>query len=115
LVILNEAAQTLTPELIEYRLMDLFKTDPRGSVRYPHNDLIIVLSELHSFHIGLVRCLPIRKYINSVTQHRARVSEFAGKFEAGWAAFNRVPLIRLDRPLPSAATIPHLLRRPRHP
>ena len=82
--------------------MDLFKADTRdGSVRYPHNDMIVVISELHPFYAGLVRYIPIRTYINSVTQRREQVVAFARKLEAGWAAFNRSPLIRLDRALPS--------------
>jgi hypothetical protein len=102
LVILNAGAQVLTPELIQYRLMDLFKADMRdGSVRYPHNDMIIVISELHPFYAGLIRYIPIRTYINSVTQHRERVVAFAKRLEAGWAAFNRSPLIRLDRTVPT--------------
>jgi len=101
LVILNEAAQMLIPELLEYRIQDLFKNDTLdGSVRYPHNDMIIVISELHPVHVGLTRYLPIKRYINSTARQRDRAIAFSEKLQAGRAAFNRTPLIHLIDPGP---------------
>jgi hypothetical protein len=101
LVILNEAAQMLIPELLEYRIQDLFKNDTLdGSVRYPHNDMVIVISELHPVHVGLTRYLPIKRYINSTARQRDRAIAFSEKLQAGWAAFNRAPLIHLIDPGP---------------
>jgi hypothetical protein len=95
LVLLNEAAQILTPDLLEYRMQDLFKTDTRdGSVRYPHYDMIIVISELHPVHVGLTKYIPTKRYINSTARQRERAIAFSEKLTAGWAAFNGVPLIR---------------------
>jgi hypothetical protein len=102
LIILNEAAQILIPELLEYRIQDLFKTDSRGgSVRYPHNHMIMVISELHPVHVGLTRYLPTRRYVNSTARQRERAIAFTDKLTADWAAFNRAPLIRLDRAIPT--------------
>ena len=94
LIILNEAAQSLISELLEYRIQDLFKIDSRdGSVRYPHNDMIMVISELHPVHIGLMRYLPTKRYINSTARQRERVIAFSDRLTAGWAAVNRALLI----------------------
>jgi hypothetical protein len=102
LIILNEAAQILIPELLEYRIQELFKTDSRGgSVRYPNNDMIMVISELHPVHVGLTRYLPMRRYVNSTARQRERAIAFSDKLTADWAAFNRAPLIRLDRAIPT--------------
>ena len=95
LIILNEAAQMLIPGLLEYRIQDLFKIDSRdGSVRYPHNDMIMVISELHPVHVGLTRYLPTKRYLNSTARQRERAITFTDTLTAAWAAFNGVPEIR---------------------
>lgn len=95
LIILNEGAQSLIPELLEYRIQDLFKIDNRdGSVRYPHNDMIMVISELHPVRIGPTTYLPTKRYINSTARQRERAIAFSDKLTASWAAFNGMPSIR---------------------
>jgi hypothetical protein len=95
LIILNQGAQNLIPELLDYRIQDLFKVDNRdGSVRFPHNDMIMVISELHPVRIGPTTLLPTRRYVNSTARQRERAIVFTDKLTAAWAAFNGVPEIR---------------------
>jgi hypothetical protein len=95
LIILNQGAQNLIPELLDYRIQDLFKVDNRdGSVRFPHNDMIMVISELHPVRIGPTTLLPTRRYVNSTARQRERAIAFTDKLTAAWAAFNGVPEIR---------------------
>src|SRR5207253_667867 len=85
-ILINEVAHILTYPLVEYRVMDLFKTNVKnGSVRYPNNDLIIYLSEIHPIYIGTTRIFPVKTYINSVTKQRETMLAFSEKFTAAWA------------------------------
>jgi hypothetical protein len=94
LVILNQGAESLIPELLDYRIQDLFKVDNSGSVRFPRNDMIMVISELHPVRIGPTTLLPTRRYVNSTARQRERAIAFTDKLTAAWAAFNGVPEIR---------------------
>lgn len=96
LVLLNQSAEILEPPLINYRLHQLFKRDEiSGGVRYPHNDVVIVISELHPILIGAAKFHRIEIYTNSVTTNRSSALAFANILRQRWAAFNGEPLVQL--------------------
>jgi hypothetical protein len=95
LIILNQGAQNLIPDLFDYRIRDLFKTDSTdGSVRFPHHDMIMVISELHPVRIGPTTLLPTPRYVNSTARQRDRAIAFTEKVTTAWAAFNGVSEMR---------------------
>jgi hypothetical protein len=95
LIVLNQGAQSLIPELLDYRIQDLFKVRNRdGSVRFPHNDMVMVISELHPIRIGSATLLPTRRYVNSTARQREQAIAFTDKLTAAWAAFNGVLDVR---------------------
>ena len=97
LVLINEVSLTLTKERLEYRLLHLLKHDNKpNTVSYPNTDFIIVLSELHPLRISQTTIIPVRTYVNSATRQKSAALAFGEKFTTNWAAFNRVPLIRVQ-------------------
>jgi hypothetical protein len=95
LIILNQGAESLIPELVDYRIQDLFEIDSRdGSVRFPHNDMIMVISDLHPVRVGPTTFLPTKRYVNSTARQRERAITFTDELTAAWAAFNGLPEIR---------------------
>jgi hypothetical protein len=95
LVILNEKATILSPEVIHYGLSYVFrKTSGNGSLRYPHNNGVILISEAHIAdvpHPGKV--FPIMTFSSPHGQGKADVEHFSAMLAEFWAKFNGVPLL----------------------
>jgi hypothetical protein len=94
LVILNESAHTLQPDLIDYGLRHVFqkKTD-NGALRYPHNDGVVVISEAHALVSREGRGMPC--FAATAPQGRSReVVAFSDALIYAWAAFNNLPILR---------------------
>jgi hypothetical protein len=94
LVILNEGAHTLRPDLIDYGLRHVFQKKTRnGTLRYPHNDGVVVISEAHALVSPEGRGMPCFAAITP--QGRAReVVAFSDALIYAWAAFNNLPILR---------------------
>jgi hypothetical protein len=96
-VILNVSAPTLRPDLISYGLSQvLAKRKDDGSVRYPHNDGVIVISEAHTDVSQGGRGAPCFSSATPHTRSEQRVNEFSESLVQGWAAFNGLPLVRQE-------------------
>lgn len=94
LVILNASAPTLTPDLIRYGLQISFqKTNPDGSLRYPHNNGVVVISEAHTVMGPDGRGMPCFAAISPHGRGKAVVNEFADATIRGWASFNGLPIV----------------------
>jgi hypothetical protein len=94
LVLLNQEARILTTDLIRYRVHELFKKSAiDGSVRYPHNQVVILISELHPIGKGAVKLLPIETYVNGAGMEPQPAIAYCEMLKARWAQFNGVPLV----------------------
>jgi hypothetical protein len=56
--------------------------------------MVMVISELHPFRVGLTRYVMTKRYVNSTARQRERAVAFSDELTASWAAFNGVPEIR---------------------
>lgn len=94
LVLLNQEAKILTTELIRYRVHELFKRSSiDGSVAYPHNQVVMLISELHPIGRGPIKLLPIETYVNSAGMDPRPATTYCETLKVRWARFNHVPLI----------------------
>ncbi|HUL46210.1 MAG TPA: hypothetical protein VLV25_03865 [Steroidobacteraceae bacterium] len=96
-VILNESARTLHPDLIRYGSSQaLLKRKDDGSIRYPHNDGVIMISEAHtdtSLPGGAAPCF------SSPTPHtrsEQSVRTFSDSLVQAWATFNGLSFVRQE-------------------
>ena len=96
-VILNVSAPTLHPDLIRYGLSQaLWKRKDDGSIRYPHNDGVIMISEAHTDVSRRGRGAPCFSSPTPHTKSEERVRAFSDSLVQAWAAFNGAPLVRQD-------------------
>jgi hypothetical protein len=94
LVILNENARILSPDLIYYGLSNVFrKVTENGSLRYPHNNGVVLISEAHVADVSPVKVFPIMTFISPHGRGAAEFGNFSGMLMKRWAEFNGVPLI----------------------
>ena len=95
LVILNESAEMLTPELIRYALANSFQRAENGTLKYTQNDGVILISEAHSLSVpGFLRAHPINTFTSPRTTGADKVIIFSTMLIDGWAAFNHAPLLK---------------------
>ena len=95
LVMANDLVDVLSPEVISYRIRELFwKRAPNGQLRYPEIDAIWVLSETHFIEIGAGR-----RALPALLLTRDQVC-VAGKvlvtLQPEWAAANGVPFLQMN-------------------
>jgi hypothetical protein len=94
-VILNLSAPTLHPDLIRYGLshsLQMRRDD--GSIRYPNNDGVIIISEAHTDSSGGGRASPCFASPTPHSKSEPVIRAFSESLMQGWAAFNEVPLVR---------------------
>lgn len=87
LVLLNEGANSLIPELIRYRLFDLFKRHRDGSARFSAIDVVVVINECHPTIIGDGKFHRVEGYNNPVATNLAAAVAFTDELKAKWAVF----------------------------
>ena len=99
LVILNESAAHLPPDVIHYALANTFqKKTPQGAFRYSANNGVILFSEAHTLvapGLNPGPMHPILPFISPDRKHSAAFSEFAEMLVQRWTAFNNAPLITM--------------------
>jgi hypothetical protein len=96
-VILNVGAPTLHPDLIRYGLSQvLLKRRDDGSIRYPHNDGVVMISEAHTDISQRGRGAPCFSSPTPHTKSEQLVRAFSDSLVQAWAAFNGAPLLRQD-------------------
>jgi hypothetical protein len=101
LVLLNESAEMLAPDVIHYALANSFqKKTEGGALRYKQNDGVILISEAHTVPVagvpGVSRAYPIFTFTSPQTTGPERGVAFADMLRKGWAAFNRALLINAE-------------------
>jgi hypothetical protein len=97
-VILNVAAPTLRPDLITWALSQvLAKRRDDGTVRYPHIDGVVMISEAHTdISSRGRRGAPCYSSPSPHTKSETRVRAFSESLIHAWAAFNNIPVVRQD-------------------
>jgi len=96
IVLLNEGAELLAPDVIHYALCNSFqKKGGDGKLRYTQNDGVILISEAHTLPVpGFQRVYPINTFTSPQTKSADKVIAFSEMLTARWATFNHVPLIK---------------------
>jgi hypothetical protein len=95
LVIVNENASMLDPEVIRYGLDNVFqKRCPDGALRYPHTDGVVLIPEAHPIKTPYGPRIPLMLFDNSQGRVTERFQRFGNELFEAWAKFNGVPLIR---------------------
>jgi hypothetical protein len=96
-IILNVSAPTLHPDLVRYGLSQVLqKKREDGSIRYPNNDGVIMISEAHTDISEAGRGAPCFSSPTPHTKYERVVRDFSNSLIQAWAAFNNVPLVRRD-------------------
>jgi hypothetical protein len=96
-ILLNLGAPTLHPDLIQYGLSQaLQKRMADGSLRYPHNDGVVMISEAHVDKTGGRRGSPCYSSPTPHARNEKLVRAFSETLIHDWAAFNGVPVKRQD-------------------
>ena len=96
-ILLNLSAPTLRPDLIQYGLsQSLQKRTSDGSLRYPHNDGVVMISEAHVDKTEGLRGAPCYSSPTPQARDENLVREFSEALIHGWAAFNGLPVKRQD-------------------
>lgn len=99
IVLLNESAGMLAPDLIHYALCNVFqKTAEEGGLRYKQNDGVILISEAQTLSVpGFLRAYPICTFTSPQTNNASQVIAFSEMLMDRWAAFNNALLIKQPR------------------
>ena len=97
LVILNDVVETLTPELINYRInKSLKKKTPKGDLRFPYVATVIVITTIHYADVRPnLKGSPIM-IIPGNTGEPTKTKDFIDSVLPKWAAFDGRSLIRVD-------------------
>ncbi len=97
-LILNVAAPTLRPDLISWGLSQvLAKRKNDSSIRYPHTDGVVMISEAHTdISTRGRRGAPCYSSPSPHTKSESAVRAFSESLIHAWAAFNKVPVVRQD-------------------
>jgi len=98
MVLLNEGAGMLAPDVIHYAFANTFTKRTNGSrLRYPENDGVILISEVHTMVVSEVaRGYPILTFtapgIVPGTTKAATVNVLLAMLKARWVELNRALL-----------------------
>jgi hypothetical protein len=96
-VILNLSAPTLRPDLVRYGLSQaLEKRRNDDSIRYPNNDGVIMISEVHTDIGQNGRGAPCFAFWTPHTKSAAAAGAFSDDLIFAWSAFNGLPVKRQD-------------------
>ncbi len=93
LVILNETSYTLDPQIIAHRAAHALREgENQGRLRYPHNQIVILLQEAHTVE----QTGDQRKLLQLILRGPSTVSypglyECAERFLTAWARYNGMP------------------------
>jgi hypothetical protein len=98
LVLLNENANMLRPDVIHYVLANSFqKKGDAGALRYAANDGVIVISEAYFVALpSFPRAFPLLSFVAPQGSQVAFFTQFSDNLMRQWAAFNSAPFVRMS-------------------
>jgi hypothetical protein len=99
LAILNDMVEILSPDVIAYKVWELLqKRTSKGGVRFSEISVIWILNQTHFTQLShTLRGIPSIIFVNNHTKDSAGVEGFVNTLQAKWAAFNRLPIIEMDK------------------
>ena len=94
LVILNDVVETLTPELVYFRINKcLTKKYPNGTPRFPNVEVVVVITTVHYTQVNAqLRAMPIM-IIPRQSADSDRARSFVDSLIKRWSEFEKRPLI----------------------
>jgi hypothetical protein len=96
-VILNQSARTLHPELLRYGLSHLLSRTARdGSPRYPHNDGFLVISASHSLMDDGGAGMPVFADTSQTCRSVPDTVAFLDSLVGEWSRYNGLPIKRYE-------------------
>jgi hypothetical protein len=97
IVLLNEGAKMLRPDVIHYALANSFqKKSGTGGLRYVANDGVIVISEALCIELpSFPRAFPLLSFHAPLRRQAAPFTAFSDSLMKHWAAFNNAPLVMM--------------------
>jgi hypothetical protein len=98
LVILNQKARILHPQVIHYGLANVLqKRAADGSLRYPANDGVILIPEAHAMNTRHGPRIHLIHFTSPHGRANKEFVQFCDLFFEAWARFNNLALIKTDR------------------
>ena len=94
LVLLNEDATMLAPDIVTYALCNSFQKKNGSEYRYSNIDGVFLISEAHPMsEVGFDKVFPILPFLAPETTNQKMVSAFMDLMAVRWAQFNGATLI----------------------
>jgi hypothetical protein len=100
-VILNESAQFLAPDLVTYQVMQTLKKRTDEKIRYPNNHAVVLISEAHLCGPLLI---PIQTIISDVGAQNPAIANVAETIVRAWCGFNGVRAVSKSGTITGCAT-----------
>jgi hypothetical protein len=101
LVILNEDATAIFPDIVTYALTNTFQKKMGDEYRYRNTDGVLLISEAHPVETtGFQKSFPIQPYVAPATENGSAVNAFMKMMATRWAQFNGAAFI----PAPAGAS-----------
>lgn len=101
LVLLNEDATTLFPDIVTYALTNGFQKKDGDEYRYAKIDGVFLISEAHPIDTpGFQKSFPVHSFLAPATANRNAVSAFMDMMMTRWARFNGATLIHMPGSAP---------------
>jgi hypothetical protein len=93
IVLLNEGAEILTPDVIGYAVSNAFQErSNEGARRYTHSDGVIGISEAQTLPVQALPTYPINTFTSPQTNRAEIVVAFSDMLISKWATFNHATL-----------------------
>lgn len=106
LVLLNEDATTLFPDIVTYALTNVFQKKDGDDYRYARIDGVFLISEAHPTDLpGFQKSFPVHSFLAPATTNRQAVSAFMDMMMTHWARFNGATLIRTRASTPAPGAV----------
>lgn len=99
LIVLNDLVGILTPEIIAHRVAaTLVKRHPDKSLQFPEIDAVWIISEQHTVQVtSSLKGFPAVVVMHPAKPEDALTAEFLRRMQGFWAAFNGLPLVRMQQ------------------
>jgi hypothetical protein len=94
LLILNENARALPPDLIRYRLDLVYGDVSRGVPRCPYNDGVIMISDAHALIQPGGNGMPCFAFATIHSKRAEKFRAYADALIEAWSAFNHLPIVK---------------------
>jgi hypothetical protein len=94
-VILNDSSQFIQPDLVVFKAFDMLrKRLPNGEIRYPNNQVVLLISEAHRVVTGDRReLIPIETIFSDAGNSLQMATHCADTLKRRWVEFNQAEYV----------------------